>query len=546
SREGARHDPVDHARGARLLEDRRDLVQRLAGGHHVVDHRHARPEERARALEGAAHVAATLLIGQVHLRRRVALAHAKVQLQFFREQRSCNLDRLVVAAAAQAGGRERNRDHAIHAGVRQASPEYASEIFRQRKLAAKLERMHQRVGGKLVGERGNGGVVLRRLGQAAPAKLAARRVERAARAARTRQARQVGVARRAQHALGRAAAQEAVAAEPPRQEIPHKLGFMWTVAQLAADLAAGRTTSRRLTELALARIADPKGEGARAFIKVYAESALADADFSDRLRKGGVRRSPVEGLPASVKDLFDVAGDVTRAGSKVHHVKAENDAPAIARLRAAGAVLVGRTNMVEFAFGTTGLNPHYGTPKNPWDRATGRVPGGSSSGAGVAQADGMCVMALGTDTRGSIRIPSALCGVTGFKPTARRVPRDGAFPLSYTLDSIGPLANSVACCATYDALLAGAAPQALPELPVKGLHFLLPKSEVRDGLDPEVETGFQNAMEQLKRAGALVTERPVPAFDRSAEYFKGGGYAGAEAYAIHRKNADRLGDYDPR
>jgi len=321
---------------------------------------------------------------------------------------------------------------------------------------------------------------------------------------------------------------------------------MWTVAQLAADLAAGRTTSRRLTEQALARIADPKGEGARAFIKVYADSALAEADFSDRLRKGGVRRSPVEGLPISVKDLFDVAGDVTRAGSKVHHVKAENDAPAIARLRAAGAVFVGRTNMVEFAFGTTGLNPHYGTPKNPWDRATGRVPGGSSSGAGVAQADGMCVMALGTDTRGSIRIPSALCGVTGFKPTARRVSRDGAFPLSYTLDSIGPLANSVACCATYDALLAGAAPQALPELPVKGLHFLLPKSEVRDGLDREVETSFGNAIEQLKRAGALVTEKPVPAFDRSAEYFKGGGYAGAEAYAIHRKNADRLRDYDPR
>jgi aspartyl-tRNA(Asn)/glutamyl-tRNA(Gln) amidotransferase subunit A len=109
----------------------------------------------------------------------------------------------------------------------------------------------------------------------------------------------------------------------------------------------------------------------------------------------------------------------------------------------------------------------------------------------VAQADGMCVMALGTDTRGSIRIPSALCGVTGFKPTARRVPRDGAFPLSYTLDSIGPLANSVACCATYDALLAGEAPQPLPALPVKGLRFLLPKSEVRDGLDPEVEAGFR-------------------------------------------------------
>jgi aspartyl-tRNA(Asn)/glutamyl-tRNA(Gln) amidotransferase subunit A len=321
---------------------------------------------------------------------------------------------------------------------------------------------------------------------------------------------------------------------------------MWTVAQLAADLAAGRTTSRRLTEQALERIGDPKGEGARAFIKVYAESALADADFSDRLRKGGVRRSPVDGLPVSLKDLFDVAGDVTRAGSKAFEKKAETDAPVVARLRAAGVVFLGRTNMVEFAFGTTGINPHYGTPKNPWDRATGRVPGGSSSGAGVAQADGMCVMALGTDTRGSIRIPSALCGVTGFKPTARRVPREGAFPLSYTLDSIGPLANSVACCAVYDALLAGEAPQPLPELPVKGMRFLLPKSEVRDGLDREVETGFANAIEKLKRAGAVVTEKPVPAFDRSADYFKGGGYAGAEAYAIHRKNADRLGDYDPR
>jgi aspartyl-tRNA(Asn)/glutamyl-tRNA(Gln) amidotransferase subunit A len=330
------------------------------------------------------------------------------------------------------------------------------------------------------------------------------------------------------------------------EEIAHTLSIMWTVAQLMADLAAGRTTSRRLTEQALARIADPAGEGARAFMKVYAESALAEADFSDRLRKGGVRRSPVDGLPVSLKDLFDVAGDVTRAGSKVLNRKAETDAPAVARLRAAGAVFVGRTNMVEFAFGTTGINPHYGTPKNPWDRATGRVPGGSSSGAAVAQADGMCAMALGTDTRGSVRIPSALCGVTGFKPTARRVPRDGAFPLSYTLDSIGPLANSVSCCAIYDALLAGEAPDPLPELPVKGLKFLLPKSEVREGLDREVAQAFDASIERLRREGALVIEKALPAFDRSAEYFKGGGYAGAEAYAIHRHNAARLGEYDPR
>ncbi len=321
---------------------------------------------------------------------------------------------------------------------------------------------------------------------------------------------------------------------------------MWTVAQLAADLAAGRTSSRRLAEQALERIADPAGEGKRAFIKVYAESALAEADFSDRLRKNGVRRSLVDGLPVSVKDLFDVAGDVTRAGSKVLARKADADAPAVARLRAAGAVIVGRTNMVEFAFGTTGINPHYGTPKNPWDRNTGRLPGGSSSGAAVAQADGMCAMALGTDTRGSVRIPAAFCGVTGFKPTARRVPREGAFPLSYTLDSVGPLANTVACCAAYDAVLAGEPLEPPAELAAKGLRLLVPLTEVRDGLDPEVKQAFESTVERLQRAGALGTEKPVPAFDRQGEYFKGGGFAGAEAYAIHRANAARLAEYDPR
>src|SRR5688500_15789214 len=234
-------------------------------------------------------------------------------------------------------------------------------------------------------------------------------------------------------------------------------------------------------------------------MKVYADNALAEADFSDRLRKGGVRRSPVDGLPVSLKDLFDVAGDITRAGSKILEIKAKTDATAVARLRAAGAVFVGRTNMVEFAFGTTGINPHYGTPKNPWDRVTGRIPGGSSSGAGVAQADGMCVMALGSDTRGSIRIPAAFCGVTGFKPTARRVPREGAFPLSYTLDSIGPLANSIACCAQYDAVLAGASP-ALPEMPVKGLRLLLPRSSALEELDAQVERGFEMSLRELSKA----------------------------------------------
>ena len=320
---------------------------------------------------------------------------------------------------------------------------------------------------------------------------------------------------------------------------------MWTVAQLGRDLAAGRTTSREILEQTLARIAAPDGEGARSFIKVYAESARAEADHADKLRKAGVRRSVIDGLPVSLKDLFDVAGDVTRAGSRVLALEARQDATVVARLRAAGALFIGRTNMVEFAFGGVGLNPHYGTPRNPWDRAAARVPGGSSSGAAVAQAEGMCVMALGSDTRGSIRQPAALCGVTGFKPTQRRVPRDGAFPLSYTLDSVGPLANSVACCAAYDAVLSGERAE-LPPLQAKGLRLLLPRSIAIEDLDREVEDAFERALKQLAAAGAQISEVAVPAFNRQDEYFKGGGIAGAEVVHVHKPYRTRFGEYDPR
>ena len=307
-------------------------------------------------------------------------------------------------------------------------------------------------------------------------------------------------------------------------------------------------TSRELVEQALARIADPAGEGARAFVKVYAETARAEADHSDRLRRAGIVRSPIEGLPVSVKDLFDVGGDVTRAGSKIlaDAAPAVSDAPAVARLRAAGAIIVGRTNMVEFAFGVVGANPHYGTPKNPFDRTTGRVPGGSSSGAAVAVADDMCVMALGSDTRGSVRVPAALCGVTGFKPTARRVPRDGAFPLSYTLDSVGPLCRSVGDCAAFDAVLATEPDAALTPLDARGLRLMLPRSSVLDDLDPAVAKAFDAALATLIDAGARVVDVPMPAFDRQAEYFRAGGFAGAEAYSIHRRWLDRIAEYDPR
>ncbi len=322
---------------------------------------------------------------------------------------------------------------------------------------------------------------------------------------------------------------------------------MTTAADIDA-LASGRASSRELLERALVRIADPAGEGARTFIKVYADTARAEADHSDRLRRAGVVRSPIEGLPVSIKDLFDVGGDITRAGSKIlaDAPPARQDAAAVARLRAAGAIIVGRTNMVEFAFGVIGANPHYGTPKNPFDRSVGRIPGGSSSGAAVAVADGMCAMSLGSDTRGSVRVPAALCGITGFKPTARRVPRDGAFPLSYTLDSVGPLSDSVASCAMFDAVLAGEAASALTTLSCRGLRLMVPLSGVLNDLDANVAKAFDDALAMLVQAGASIIEVPMPMFDRQAEYFRAGGFAGAESHSIHKPRFARLNEYDPR
>src|SRR5436190_18103101 len=227
-------------------------------------------------------------------------------------------------------------------------------------------------------------------------------------------------------------------------------GFNRTVLDLAEALAAGRTSSRELVEAALARVAAPDGEGARTFVAVYADSAMAAPDAQDRLRKAGYVASPLAGLPVSVKDLFDVAGERTLAGSKAldDSPPAAHDAPTIARLRAAGAVLIGRTNMTEFAFSGVGINLHYGTPGNPYDRRL--IPGGSSSGAAVSVCDGAAIVGIGSDTGGSVRIPAALCGIVGFKPTQTRIPRDGVIPLSTTLDSIGPLAITAPPIAAFE------------------------------------------------------------------------------------------------
>lgn len=322
-----------------------------------------------------------------------------------------------------------------------------------------------------------------------------------------------------------------------------------TLAELRTALNEGRATSLQLTDAALAHIADPAGEGVRVYTKVYSAQARAAAQASDLLRGAGLARSPIDGLPISVKDLFDVAGDTTLAGSVALQgaPAATENAVIVQRLLAAGAVIVGRTNMTEFAYSGLGLNPHYGTPRNPWDRATGRIPGGSSSGAAVSVTDQMAVAAIGTDTGGSVRIPAALCGLTGFKPTARRVPLTGALPLATRLDSIGPIAASVACCAQLDAILAGDA-QPLPRpARLAGMRLAVPINIVQDGMDSHVAASFRAALSRLSAAGALLEEIVVPEFDELASINATGGLSSAEAWTWHRALIERAGDrYDPR
>lgn len=324
---------------------------------------------------------------------------------------------------------------------------------------------------------------------------------------------------------------------------------MQTLEDLAQALASGSVRARQLVEEALDRIADPNGEGSRAFISVAAQSARAQADEIDSRRAAGVALPKFAGIPIAIKDLFDVAGEVTRAGSRIlaNDPPALRDAPVIARLRAAGLILIGRNTMTEFAFSGLGLNPHYGTPASPFDRATRRIPGGSTSGGAVAVADGMAAASLGTDTGGSCRIPAAFCGIVGFKPTAHRVPRDGVTPLAHSLDSIGPLANSVSCCATIDAVVRGVTPRPLAPGALGDVRLLLPTSLVLNDLDEDVTHAFERGIDELSRAGVSIARQSLPQLLRIPEINSRGGIATAEAYAWHRPLLERYRDrYDPR
>jgi len=322
-----------------------------------------------------------------------------------------------------------------------------------------------------------------------------------------------------------------------------------SIDDLSHFLASQKITSRQLVEQALAAIKDPQGEGSRTFLSVHENEALAAADQVDAQRRGGAKLPGLAGIPISIKDLFDEASVTTLGGSKVlvGAPAATRDSTVVERLKKAGAVIIGRTNLVEFAYSGLGINPHYGTPKNAFDRGTGRIPGGSSSGAAVSVTDGMAGRAIGTDTGGSIRIPAALNGLVGFKPTARRVPLDGVLPLSFTLDSAGPIAKTVADCALLDQVLAAEADGALEPALLRGLRFAVPKTVFQNDLSPAVADAFTAALGRLSAAGATVVELPMAEFAQAADVNPRGALTSAEAYWWHREwMKDRADKYDPR
>ena len=281
------------------------------------------------------------------------------------------------------------------------------------------------------------------------------------------------------------------------------------------------------------------------FTSLYPESALAAAILADAQRASGIDQSPIAGLPISVKDLLDVASETTLAGSVVlrDHAKATHDAPVVARLRKAGASIIGKTNMTEFAFSGLGLNPHYGTPANPCDSSVARIPGGSSSGAAVSVAAGICVAGIGSDTGGSIRIPAALCGLAGYKPTMRRVPVAGTIPLSTTLDTICAMTRSVEDCLLVDSIIADM-PLKLAVLPLSGLRLAVPQEVVLDGMDKHVAASFDAALNTLSLAGAEIITLPMQLLHDARQINL---FSPIEAYAWHRDLLNRSAHlYDQR
>ncbi len=319
--------------------------------------------------------------------------------------------------------------------------------------------------------------------------------------------------------------------------------------ELSQALASGQTSATRLVEQALER-----ARASRAVFTAINPGLVNLAYSIDRGRKRGGTQQPLAGIPIALKDLFNVRNERTFAGSVVmkHYAEPEaQDAEVVAPLRAAGLLFFGRTNMSEFAFSGIGKNPHYGTPLSIWDRSTGRLPGGSSSGSAVAVAEGIVPAALGSDTAGSCRIPAAFNGIVGVKPSYGRLSLNGVYPLSPTLDAPGPLAVDVDSCFLLDLLMRGAlAPDGdLPHIrprEIDGLRLVVPEACVMADLDPEVETAFAATLRKLEAAGAKIESAPLPVLDHCDEFFRQRPLVVYEVWQHHRHMLEQHGDeYDP-
>lgn len=318
-----------------------------------------------------------------------------------------------------------------------------------------------------------------------------------------------------------------------------------TLAERMAALESGAISASQWLDDILGQAVEPSARSV--YTQLFEQTARAEAQAIDVTRNAGVPVGPLAGLPVAIKDLFDVTGQVTRAGSRLFSERppAESDAETVRRLRRAGAVLVGHANMTEFAYSGLGLNPHYGTPLNPLDET--RIPGGSSSGSAAAVARGLAAAGLATDTGGSVRIPAAFCGLVGFKPTQARIPREGAFPLSTTLDSIGPIAPSVDCCARLDDVLSGQAVVPVSPAAVRGLRLAVPENYVLEDMDTVVSQAVDRAFHKLSAAGASIERTRFDVLDHVSELGRGGGFSAAESYHLHRTwLADHHDMYDPR
>jgi aspartyl-tRNA(Asn)/glutamyl-tRNA(Gln) amidotransferase subunit A len=317
---------------------------------------------------------------------------------------------------------------------------------------------------------------------------------------------------------------------------------------LREEIASGGRRSAELHDQSRAAADSPTLR--HAFIRRF-DGSEAVAECVDARVRAGAPPPPLAGLAVSVKDLFDVAGQPTTAGSVVLQDRppAGADCPAVARLRAAGAALVGHTNLTEFAFSGVGINPHHGTPANPATArldAVPRIPGGSTSGGAVSVAGGAAWAALGSDTGGSIRIPAALQGLVGFKSTARLVPTDGCIPLSTTLDTACAITHSVRDAIVLHELLA-ARSVALDGRPLRALRLALPTNTLLDAMDGPATASFSRALAALRAAGATIDELTLPELSTMSQLQVAGGFAGAEAWAWHRRLlATRESAYDPR